>query len=52
MVFKTRYAKQDGTKEVLFESPLEKESDAKYKLGSAGMRALQSPLNTNYPTVK
>ena len=49
---KTRYAKQDGTKEVLFESPLEKESDAKYKLGSAGMRALQSPLNTNYPTVK
>ncbi len=48
-IIKKRYATQNGTEEILFEKPLEKESDAKFKLGSAGMRALNSPLNTHYP---
>ena len=51
-ITKTRYATKDGTKYVLFENPVEKESDAKYILGAAGMRALDSPLKTHYPLPK
>lgn len=50
-IIKTRYAKQDGTEENLFEQPLEKESDAKFILGSAGLKAVNSPLKTHYPVV-
>ena len=50
-IIKTRYAKQDGTEVNLFEQPFEKESDAKFALGSAGLKAVGSPLNTHYPVV-
>lgn len=51
-VIKTRYASKDGKERVLFEKPLENESDARYLLGTAPLASLGSPLKAYYPLSK
>ena len=51
-IIKTRLARKNGTKYVLFENPVERELDAKTKLGWGPLQAIESPFKTHYPLPK